>query len=103
MEFLAIIMTDILFLALVFFVISLDRRITRMETRSRQDIGRLTERLFNVNRSVQALQRLMEFQGASSCAERDERSELLERQFTQAVEEIMAFGAPRAADSEAVK
>ena len=103
MELIAILVANILFLALMAFAVRLDRRIARVQERSRRDVGRLTERLFNVNRSVQALQSSIEALSPAAAAEIDEHTKLAERQFVQAIEEIMGYSAPKAAETEAAK
>ena len=102
MEILAILMADILFLALMVFAVRLERRILRAEERQRSDISRLTERLFGINRSVQALQDSIAA-GAGTTAELDERAAAAEQQFVQAIEELMSYGAPKPAEPEVAK
>ena len=103
MELIAILVANILFLVLMAFAVKLDRRIARVEERSRHDVSRLTERLFNVNRSVQVLQNSVEALSPMVTAEVDERAAFAERQFVQAIEEIMGYSAPKTAETEAVK
>ena len=103
MELIAILVANILFLVLVAFAVRLDRRIARVQKRSRHDVGRLTERLLNVNRSVRALQGSVEALSPAAAADIDEHAELAERQFVQAIEEIMSYGAPKATETEAAK
>ena len=103
MELIAILVANILFLVLMAFAVRLDRRIARVEERSRHDVSRLTERLFNVNRSVQALQRSIEALRPAASSEVDEHAVKAERQFVQAIEEIMSYSAPKPAETEAAK
>ena len=103
MEIIAIIAANILFLALVTFTLRLDRRITHAEERSRHEISRLTERLFNVNRSVQSLQSSFEALGPAAQAKVDERAAFAEKQFVEAIEEIMGYCAPKTPETEAAK
>ncbi len=98
MEIIAIIAANIVFLALVGFAARTDRRVGRVEERTRSDLSRLTERLYSVNRSLQALQSSVE--AGRRADERNEREAAAERQFAEAVEEIMNYCAPRAQETE---
>lgn len=103
MEFIAVIIANILFLALVVFAVRFDRRISRIEERTRHDVSRLTERLFNVNRALQSLQSSFEALNPALTKEVDERAAFAERQFVEAIEEIMGYTAPRSSEAEVTK
>ena len=103
METIAILVANILFLVLVAFAVRLDRRIARGEERVRHDVSRLTERLFDVNRVLKTLQSSVESLSPGAAAEADERAAFADRQLLQAIEEIIGYCAPRAAETEAMK
>lgn len=102
MEIIAIITANILFLALMAFAVRLDRRIGRVEERSHQEVGRLTERVFHVNRAVRSLSDAVEALRPAASPP-DERERDAGRLFAEALEELMSYSAPKGSESEASK
>ena len=103
MDIIAILMANLLFLALMVFAVRLERRVLRAEERSRHEASRYSERLFNLNRSVQTLQDSVDALHPATVTAADESAVLAERQFVQAIEEIMGYSVPKPSEAEVTK